>query len=190
MSSRPTSVAPSPARTVLQSVPAKVAAVLAGSGLLALAAHISVPFWPVPITLQTLVVLLTGAVLGPQLAAATVIAYVAEGLAGLPVFSYGGGVPAFVGPTGGYIVGFLPAAILTGVAARRGWLRSVAGTVLAFAAAHIFIFGFGLAWLGLFVGWSKVLAVGLVPFLPGEALKIALATTLTRFLSITDAPGK
>ncbi len=151
---------------------------LFGSLLLAVAAHVSVPFWPVPITLQTLAVLLIGAMAGPRLAAATLITYLGEGLLGLPVFAQGVGMAALAGPTGGYLVGFLPAAILAGAAARRGWMNGVVRTVAAFVLADALVFVFGLVWLSLALGWPKAVAVGLAPFLLGEAIKISLATAV------------
>jgi biotin transport system substrate-specific component len=161
--------------------PASVIRFLAIAGLgslgLAVAAHVSVPFWPVPLTLQTLAVLLLGVFAGPQLAAAAVLAYAAEGVAGLPVFAHGAGLATLAGPTGGYIVGFLPAAIVAGFAARA---RRLPLTLAGLLLADALIFAFGLAGLTLLVGWDKAVAVGLTPFLAGEALKIALATAATR----------
>lgn len=158
----------------------KVVSVLLGTLVLAVAAHVAVPFWPVPMTLQTLAILLIGVVAGPLLAAATVVAYVAEGLTGLPVFSHGTGLAALAGPTGGYIVGFLPAAVLVGFGAQRGWLRGLAGALSVFAAADALVFACGLAWLAPAIGFDKAVTVGLVPFLLGEVLKIALAMAVIR----------
>lgn len=180
MSTRPVPVASTLAGLDRATLPLKVAAVGLGTVLLALAAHITVPFWPVPMTLQTLVVLVIGAVAGPWLAVATVVAYIAEGLAGLPVFTRVGGIDVLLGPTGGYIVGFIAAAALAGLAARRGWLRSLSGAAGSFVLADAVLFAFGVAWLAVGIGWDKALAAGLVPFFAGEALKIALAVAITR----------
>jgi biotin transport system substrate-specific component len=166
-----------------------LAAVLVGSLLLAVSAHVAVPFWPVPITLQTLAVLLIGAALGPRLAAATVVAYIGEGLLGLPVFSQGGGVAALVGPTGGYIAGFLPAAVLVGLAARRGWLTVVWRAAAIFVLADAVVFAFGLSWLSLAIGPSKAIAAGLTPFLLGEVIKIGLAMALVQLWQGLRARG-
>lgn len=158
----------------------KFATVAIGTLVLAIAARLQVPFWPVPMTLQTLAVLLIGVVTGPRLAAATIVAYVAEGAVGLPVLAHGGGMAALIGPTTGYIVGYLFAVILAGIGAQRGWMRSLAGSVATLVAADAVIFVCGLAWLAVLVGWSKAVTLGLVPFLFGEALKLALATAVTR----------
>lgn len=152
--------------------------VLAGSALLTLSAKIQVPFWPVPMTMQTFVVLMIGATCGWRLGGATVALYLAEGLIGLPVFAHGGGAAQFVGPTGGYLAGFLLAAMLVGRLAQRGFGRGTATALVAFAVGEIAIFACGLAWLAYLFGPEKAVAAGLMPFLPAEALKIALATAL------------
>ena len=177
MSSRPV-VASSPQRLRRAAIVPSLLFVVGGSLLLALAAHVAVPFWPVPITLQTFAVLLIGAVGGPQLAAVTVLAYLVEGLLGLPVFARGAGLATLAGPTGGYLVGYVPAAVLAGLAARKGWLSGPIRTIACFVVADAVVFAFGLSWLSLSVGWSKVIAAGLTPFLLGEAIKIGLATAL------------
>ena len=181
MSFRPASAAPASRGLDHASLPLKIAAGGLGSVLLAIAAHVTVPFWPVPMTMQTLVVLAIGAYAGPAVAAAAVLAYLIEGLAGLPVFTKLGGVAVLLGPTGGYLIGFLPAAVLAGLAARRGWLASIAGAIATFVVADAVLFAFGVGWLAVGTGLSKAIAVGLFPFLAGEALKIALAVAITRF---------
>ncbi|WP_131194975.1 biotin transporter BioY [Lichenihabitans psoromatis] len=153
-----------------------LASIAIGSALLALAAHVAVPFWPVPITLQTLVVLGLGMVLGPSLGVATVLAYLLEGLAGLPVFAHGAGLATLLGPTGGYLIGYVAAAGVAGLAARRGWLTTPVSTLAALAAADAIVFAIGVPWLAALIGWDRAIAVGLVPFLLGEALKLALLT--------------
>jgi len=155
---------------------------VAGSVFLALAARISVPlpFTPVPVTGQTLGVLLVGALYGPRRGALTVLAYLAEGVAGAPVFAAGrSGLPVLLGPTGGYLVGFVPAAALAGALAsvtRPVWLR-LAGIVLA----TLVIYAAGVPWLAVAAGMAAADAVtkGLVPFLIGDALKAALAVGVT-----------
>ena len=151
---------------------------VAGSALVAVAAHVAIPFWPVPMTLQTLAVMIVGAVCGPRHAFAVMIAYLIEGLAGLPVFAAGAGPAVLFGPTGGYLVGMVVAAVLTGIACRRGWLATPLTALTAFLAADAAIFAFGLARLAGPLGLDRALDVGLRPFLLGEALKLALATTL------------
>jgi len=152
--------------------------VLAGSLLIAASAQVALPlfFSPVPITGQTFAVLLIGALFGPRLGMATVVAYLLEGAAGLPVFAGGGlGAPHLVGPTAGYLFGFIPAVALVGWMAARGWDRTVFKTVIAMALATAIIFASGLAWLKLLVGAENALALGLYPFVPGAIIKIALA---------------
>ncbi|SMF56690.1 biotin transport system substrate-specific component [Tistlia consotensis] len=149
-----------------------------GSALLAISARVQVPFWPVPMTLQTGVVLLLGAALGGRLAVATVLLYLAEGALGLPVFAGGGGPAYLAGPTGGYLAGFLVAAAAVGSLVERGWSRSLASSALAMILGDVLIFACGLAWLSSLIGLDKAIAAGLLPFLAGEALKIALAAAL------------
>ena len=155
---------------------------LAGTALLTLSAKIQVPFWPVPMTMQTFAVLVIAMAFGPKLGAATVLLYLAEGAAGLPVFAgtpeKGIGVAYMVGPTGGYLVGFVLAAFTVGWLARRGWDRSVPLTLLAMAAGTALIFIFGIAWLSTLIGMEKAIQFGLMPFLAGAAFKIALAAAV------------
>ncbi|SFV27838.1 biotin transport system substrate-specific component [Devosia crocina] len=150
--------------------------VLAGTALLAISAHIQVPFWPVKLSMQSFVVLAIGFAYGSRLGALTVLTYILEGALGLPVFQSGAGLAYLAGPTGGYLLGFVLAAGLMGYAAERLDLRSlpaVAGTVLL---AMVAIYGPGIAWLAVLFGAENALPYGLFPFVPGEALKAALAT--------------
>ena len=160
-----------------------VALVVLGTAFLTLSAKIKVPFWPVPMTMQTFAVMALAAAYGMRLGGATVLAYLAEGAAGLPVFTgtpeQGIGLAYMMGPTGGYLVGFLLAAIVVGWLAERGWSRSPWKLGAAMLLGDIVLFALGVLWLGLLLGWDKpVLDWGLYPFLPGEALKIALAASL------------
>lgn len=160
-----------------------VALVLGGSLLIALCTQIAVGF-PVPWTGQTFAVLMVGALLGSRRGALSVLAYLLQGLVGLPVFSHGrAGLAVFFGPTGGYLIGFMLAAYIVGRLAERGWDRRPAGTVLAMVFGNIALYSCGLAWLACLVHLlgqplGNVLAIGLYPFLPGEVVKIALATAL------------
>jgi biotin transport system substrate-specific component len=147
-----------------------------GSALLAISAKVQVPFWPVPMTMQTLVVLLIGAHGGVRLAAATVLAYLLEGAAGLPVFSTGAGLAFMAGPTGGYLAGFLVAALVSAYAVEKGFAKTLIGAAAVFIVADTLILALGFAWLSTLIGAEKAIAVGVIPFLPAEALKIALAT--------------
>ncbi|WP_459696265.1 biotin transporter BioY [Acidisoma sp. C75] len=161
-------------------LPLKLVATLLGALIIAAAAHVAVPFWPVPMTMQSGTVLLLGAIYGSGLAEATLFTYLFAGAIGLPVFAGGAGLAYLAGPTGGYLLGFFIAAALMGFCASRGLMRGWVGTILAFLAGVVVIYGFGLAWLATLVGWPKAVAGGLVPFLPAEATKIALAVLLYR----------
>ena len=156
---------------------------VAGSLLLYASAKIQVPFYPVPITMQTFAVLVIGLAYGARLGGATVLFYLAQGAAGLPVFAgtpeKGLGLAYMAGPTGGYLLGFLLAAFLVGWLAERGWDRTVLRTLAAMAAGMAVIYLPGILWLGTLVGWDKpVLDWGLIPFLPGEVFKVALAAAV------------
>ncbi len=148
----------------------------------ALAAQVALPlpFTPVPITGQTFAVLLTGALLGSRLGAASLLLYLAEGAVGLPVFALGrGGLIVLLGPTGGYLFAFPAAAFVVGWLAERGWDRRVLTTALAMLVGNGVIYAGGIPWLARFVGgWSKAVVLGMLPFLPGDALKLVLAAVL------------
>ncbi|MCH1448805.1 MAG: biotin transporter BioY [Litoricolaceae bacterium] len=154
--------------------------VLAGSMVLTLSAKVQVPFYPVPMTLQTLVVLLIGVAFGWRMGVATVLAYLAQGAMGLPVFAgtpeKGLGLLYMAGPTGGYLMGFALAAAVTGWLAERGLDRTVIGTAVAMIAGTVVIYACGLVWLSNFVGMEKAVAFGITPFLFGDLVKVALAT--------------
>ncbi|MEM6461977.1 MAG: biotin transporter BioY [Pseudomonadota bacterium] len=154
-----------------------------GSVALWISAKISIPFWPVPLTMQTLVVLMIGMAFGHRLAIATVLLYLAQGAVGLPVFSgtpeKGIGVAYMLGTTGGYLLGFVLAAGIVGYLAERGLDRGPFKTAAAMLIGNIVIYIAGLVWLGSIVGWDKpLLAWGLTPFLAGDALKLVLAAVL------------
>jgi biotin transport system substrate-specific component len=151
---------------------------LVGSALLTLSAKIQIPFWPVPMTMQTFAVLVIGITYGSRLGAATVALYLAEGAAGLPVFAGGGGIAYLAGPTAGYLFGFVIAAALVGWLAEHGWDRKASTTAAAMLLGNLVIYVSGLLWLGTFVGYGKVFAVGMLPFLPGDVLKLALAAAI------------
>ena len=155
----------------------KLVLVLAGSALIALAAQVRIPlpFSPVPVTGQTFAVLLVAASLG-RLGLASVIAYLIEGAMGLPVFAGGTfGVATIVGPTGGYLIGFALAAAIVGSAAERGWDRHLATALAAMLLGEVAIYACGLAWLARFPLPVPLLDAGLIPFIPGDLVKMALA---------------
>ncbi|MFN8923934.1 MAG: biotin transporter BioY [Rhodospirillales bacterium] len=147
-----------------------------GSLLLWASAKVQVPFWPVPMTMQTYVVLVIGAAYGARLGAATVALYLAQGFAGLPVFAGAATGPAYLmGPTAGYLVGFAAAAAVVGWLVDRGGARSVARMVVVMAVGSAVILSLGVAWLSAAIGFERAVAVGLLPFLTGDVLKTALA---------------
>ena len=168
------------ARTPSLLLPVKAVLAVLGVGVLAASAHVAIPFWPVPMTMESGTVLLLGAVFGSGLAEATLLAYLAAGALGFPVFAAGAGLAYFAGPTGGYLLGFLLAASFMGLCASRGWMRGTVGTVAAFLGGTVIIYAFGLAWLSVLLGTHKAVALGLVPFLPAEATKVAMAILLFR----------
>lgn len=160
--------------------------VIGGSALVALLAQVSIPLQPVPITGQTLGVLLVGAALGWRRGALAMLAYIAEGAAGLPVFADGAAGPAVLaGPTGGYLAGFVLAAALVGWLAERGWDRRPWTMALAMALGNVAIYALGVAWLARWLGATVHVTSGealraawdggVVPFLPGDALKLVVA---------------
>lgn len=153
-----------------------------GTLLLTASAKIQVPFWPVPMTMQTFVVLVLGAALGARLGALTVLLYLAEGAIGLPVFAgtpeKGLGLAYMAGPTGGYLAGFVVAAFLVGWLAERAWDRSVLRLFLAMLLGHAVIFVFGVAWLAQMVGYEKAWLLGVVPFYAATIFKTALGACL------------
>ena len=153
---------------------------LAGSVLITICSQISLPLFPVPMTLQTFAVFLIGLTYGWRLGGITVSLYLLEGAIGLPVFSGGkGGMIVFMGPTAGYLVGFLLAATACGWFAERGFDRSYFRLFLSLIVGNILIYTPGLFWLGTLIGWDKpVLEYGLYPFIGGDLLKIAMAVLL------------
>lgn len=154
-----------------------VALTVLGSMAVGLAAHVSVPMLPVPMTLQTLAVLAVGAALGARLGAASLALYAAEGAAGLPVFTpTADGYPGITGPTGGYIIGFILAAVVVGWLAERGWDRSVPKMIVAALAGAAVLYIPGLLWLSGFVGgFGKAVEYGLAPFWMGDSIKAVIA---------------
>lgn len=174
-----------------------IALIIGGSLLIGLCARIAIwlPFSPVPITGQTFAVLMTGALLGARRGSLAVVAYIIEGTAGLPVFAAGGaGLAWLSGPTGGYLVGFIAAAYVTGLLADRGWDRRIGTTVLAMVLGNAVIYAFGLPWLSLLADTKKVLVLGLYPFIVGDILKIVLAAIVLpsgwKLLKMAGLPAK
>jgi len=156
------------------------ALIVGGSFLIGLCAQIAIPIRPVPITLQTFAVLMTGLLLGRRRGSLCVLTYIIEGLAGLPVFAFGrSGVAVLFSPTGGYLVGFVAAAYVTGLLAQNRWDRRFVTTILAMTLGSVVMYVFGLSWLCCLMGVNRtVLAVGLYPFIVGDILKIVLAAVV------------
>ena len=166
-----------------------VARIVGFALLTAVAARVQVPMFPVPMTLQTAVVLLSGILLGPVAGAASQALYLSMGLSGLPVFA--GAVSGFaylLGPTGGYLVGFVAGAAVAGLLAGPA-NRSLARLVLAATSGTVVIFALGASWLALGLGAqltpSEALAAGILPFLPAAAAKLILVVTLVRVLEMS-----
>ena len=145
----------------------QVMAVIAGIAVLAISAHIKIPFYPVPVTMQTLAVLAIGMTYGTRLGGATLLGYLGAGAAGAPVFAGGAGVAYMMGPTGGYLLGFFVAAVVLGALAERGWTRSIITTVAAMVLGNAIIYLLGVSWLANLIGSQKAIEFGLLPFLYG-----------------------
>lgn len=156
-----------------------VALVLGASVIISLFSPfvIHLPFTPVPIATQGTVVLLLAALLGSKRGAMAVLAFLFQGVMGLPVFAGGAaGIMALAGPTGGYLLGYVVGAYLTGYLVERSSVRSVSKSLMAMAIGNAAIFGFGWAWLSCFIGMQGALIGGVLPFLPGDLLKLLIAT--------------
>ncbi len=154
------------------------------AALTAAGAYLSIPIGPVPIVLQSLFILLSGLLLGSRWGLASVAVYLLAGTCGLPVFSGGmGGIGRLVGPTGGYLIGFLPAVYLIGIISEKGEQRLIFD-VIAMVVGSVVIYAVGVSWLKILTGMTlaKTLAVGMVPFIPGDVIKIAVAVPITKAL--------
>lgn len=167
--------------------------IIAGAALMTLAAKIQIPFWPVPMTLHTMAVMAFAVGFGPRIATAIFLTYLAAGAAGLPVFSgspeRGIGLAYMVGPTGGYLLGYLVASWLVGVlAAGRGTLGRNGAMLVGMAL----VYAIGAAWLAAYVPAGQLLAVGVLPFLLGDLVKIGVVAAGSMLLpaSITRLRGK
>lgn len=181
-----TVVAPAP-RLVLadrvfpRSVGLDVVLVVAGAALTAVLAQVAIPLWPVPVTGQTLAVLLVGASLGAVRGAVSMALYAAVGIVGLPVFSdYSSGLGVVLGPTGGYILGFIAAAAIVGRLSERAWDRKLLKALATFLGGTVVVFAVGLPWLAaaLDLNLAQTLEGGLYPFLIGGAVKALIAAGL------------
>lgn len=157
------------------------ALVVGGTALTAILAQVSIPIWPVPITGQTLAVLLVGSALGPVRGALSMVLYWAAGVAGAPIFSEASsGLAAAMGPSGGYIVGFIAAAYFVGKLSQRSWDRKFFGAALSFLAGTVVTFAIGMIWLAISLGadLQQTLEWGLYPFIIGGIVKAAIAASV------------
>lgn len=154
----------------------------AGALVLTVSAKAQAPFYPVPLTLQTLVVLVLGSVFGARLGVAAVALYLLEGALGAPVFAgtpeKGLGLAYMMGPTGGFLLGFLPAVGFVGACADRGLDRTALRLIAAMSLGHALIFAAGFAWLAALIGAQKAFALGVAPFFVATVVKTLLAAGL------------
>tara|TARA_B100000475_G_C14836602_1_gene247116 strand:+ start:30 stop:596 length:567 start_codon:yes stop_codon:yes gene_type:complete len=161
--------------------------ILLGSLLLALSSKVQVPFWPVPMTMQTFIVFIIGMTYGWKLAFSTLLVYLLEGALGLPVFAKGGGLLYLTGPTAGYLYGMTIAAGVIGLFAELGYNNSYFKSLISLSIGTFIIFLCGVGYLGSVIEYDKALAGGLYPFIPSEFFKIGLAVVLipsiTRYIS-------
>ncbi|MDB2391316.1 biotin transporter BioY [Alphaproteobacteria bacterium] len=161
---------------------AKSVMVIVGSLVIALAAQVAIPMYPVPVTGQTLAILLIGMTYGTRLAGITVALYLFEGAMGLPVFANGAaGALYMFGPTGGYLAGFLIAAITIGFLAERGMGRTILSTIGAMLVGTAIIYAFGVSWLSMMIGLENAVIHGVLPFLYGDVLKAVVAAGIMPF---------
>lgn len=161
-----------------------VVLVSAGAALTALAAQVVIPLWPVPITGQTLAVLLVGSSLGALRGTLSMLLYAVLGIIGLPVFSdANSGIAVILGPTGGYILGFVFAAAFTGWVAQRSWDRKILRSMFGFLGGTVVVFASGLPWLAFALGLTleQTLVAGLYPFIIGGIVKMAIAAAIMAF---------
>jgi biotin transport system substrate-specific component len=159
-----------------------LALVLVGVGILAVSARIQVPFYPVPVTMQTLAVMVIAMAYGSKLGTATLFSYLFAGFIGAPVFAGGAGFAYMAGPTGGYLAGFLLAGVVLGALADRGWTRNWQTTAAATLVGTSIIYLLGVAWLSQLIGLDKAITFGLVPFIYGDILKLVIAAASVPFM--------
>tara|TARA_B100001123_G_C15270767_1_gene1010243 strand:- start:1393 stop:1959 length:567 start_codon:yes stop_codon:yes gene_type:complete len=155
-----------------------IALVLFGTLLLALSSKIQVPFWPVPMTMQTFLVFIIAMSYGSKLAFTTLVIYLFEGALGLPVFAKGGGLLYLIGPTAGYLYGMTIAAGIIGLLADRGYAQSYTKSLFSLILGTVIIFVIGVGYLGSVIGYDKAIVAGLYPFIFSEFFKIALAVAI------------
>ena len=161
---------------------ANISTVLFGSIILIISAKIKVDLYPVPMTLQPLAVLMIGMLFGRNLAIATIGLYILQGIAGFPVFAYGGGLIYLFGPTGGFIVGFFIAGLVLGELADRGWGRNILSSIFCMMLGMFIIYFFGILQLSAIKGFAFAIIKGFYPFLVGDLYKLLVAGILVPFI--------
>ena len=159
-----------------------ISTVLFGSIILIISAKIKVDLYPVPMTLQPLAVLMIGMLFGRNLAIATIGLYILQGIAGFPVFAYGGGLLYLFGPTGGFIVGFFIAGLVLGELADRGWGRNILSSIFCMMLGMFIIYFFGILQLSAIKGFAFAIIKGFYPFLVGDLYKLLVAGILVPFI--------
>lgn len=168
-----------------------VLVILAATLLMTVSSRIEVPMVPVPMTMQTFAALLIGGLLGARMGAVAVAAWLCQGIAGLPLFSGGGGgIGHFIGPTGGYLVAFVVMAFMAGLYVDRAKRPTIVGAFLVAMAGHVVCLGLGTAWLALQIGLPSAFELGFAPFIVGSVVKSALLAIVfvagTRYLAVFD----
>jgi biotin transport system substrate-specific component len=156
----------------------KVFTVIVCSLILVLSAKIKVDLYPVPMTLQPLAILMIAMLCGRNISVATVSLYLFQGMIGLPVFAYGGGFPYLMGPTGGFLFGFLMASLIVGELADRGWGKVLLKSVIAMTLGMLTIYLFGVTQLSVIKGFDFAILKGMQPFIIGDFYKLILASIL------------
>lgn len=167
-----------PAATGMSALPRALVLMLAGTLVLAISAKVQVPFWPVPVTMQSLAVLVLAMSFGLRLGVATLALYLVQGALGLPVFASGAGLAYLAGPTAGYLFGFVAAAAVVGWLAERGWDRTIWLSMAAMTLGTLILMGSGVAWLSTLIGFEQAVASGFTPFIVGGILKIVLGALM------------
>ena len=156
----------------------KVFTVACCSLILVLSAKIKVDLYPVPMTLQPLAILMIAMLCGRNIAVASVSFYLFQGMVGLPVFAYGGGLLYLIGPTGGFLFGFLIASLFVGELADRGWGKKLFKSIFAMMLGMLIIYLFGIFQLSIIKGFDFAILKGLQPFIIGDFYKLILASIL------------
>ena len=156
----------------------KIFTAISCSVLLIISAKIKIDLYPVPMTLQPLAVLMIAMLCGRNIGIASIGLYLAQGIIGLPVFAYGGGIPYLIGPTGGFLIGFLIAGFIVGELADRGWGKEIFKSVSAMLIGLIVIYFCGILQLSFIKGFDYAIIKGMEPFIIGDLYKLILASLL------------